>query len=175
MRNAAFVLLGFLVLVLQSAISTRISLDVWSPNLLLPIVLYLGVSHDVHIVRGASLSFVLGYLLDSFSGSPMGLSTFVMVATFLVARGAGLNLLMRGQLFQIVLTFAFGVLAGGAVLALRAIFEPPAPFPITGVIGTVLTVGAGAAITGVLAPVMFFGIRKMDALVTRRREEAAPT
>lgn len=174
MRNAAFVLLGFLVLVLQSAVSTRVSLDVWSPNLLLPVVLYLGVSHDVHIVRGASLSFVLGYLLDSFSGSPMGLSTFVMVATFLVARGAGLNLLMRGTLFQIVLTFAFGVLAGGSVLALRAIFEPPAPFPITGLNGTLMTVGGGAAVTAVLAPAAFVAVRRLDALVSRRREEAAP-
>jgi rod shape-determining protein MreD len=174
-RNLAFILLGFAILVLQSAVSTRVSLDVWSPNLLLPIVLYLGVSHDVHIVRGASLSFVLGYLLDSFSGSPMGLSTFVMVATFLVARGAGVNLLMRGRIFQIVLTFAFGVLAGGAVLALRAIFEPPAPFPIPGVSGTILSVGGGAAVTSILAPAMFLFVRRLDALVTRRREEAAPT
>ncbi len=175
MRNAAFLLLGFLILVLKSAISTRVSLDVWSPNLLLPIVLYLGVSHDVHIVRGAALSFILGYLLDSFSGSPMGLSTFVMVATFLVARGAGVNLLMRGQVFQIVLTFAFGVLAGGAVLALRAIFEPPAPFPISGISPTIISIVAGAAVTAVLAPAVFVGVRRMDALVTRRREEAAPT
>ncbi|GAB5544340.1 MAG: rod shape-determining protein MreD [Sandaracinaceae bacterium] len=175
MRNLAFVLLGFLLLVQQAAIGVMVPLDEWAPNLLLPIVIYLGVAHDVHIVRGVSLAFVLGYLLDSFCGSPMGLQTFVMVATFLVARGAGLNLFMRGPLFQIALTFVFGVLAGGSILALRAIFEPPAPFPTGTVSDTVIALTAGAAITALLSPLVFLTVRRLDALVTRRREEAAAT
>ena len=79
---------------------------------------------------------------------------------------------MRGPLFQIVLTFAFGVLAGGAVLALRAIFEPPAPFPIGSVSDTVLSLTEGAAATALLSPLVFMGVRRLDALVSRRREEA---
>lgn len=172
MRNAAFVLVGFLALVLQAAVGVMVPLGDWSPNLLLPMVIYLGVAHDVHVVRGASLAFVLGYLLDSFCGSPMGLQTFVMVATFLIARGAGLNLFMRGPLFQIALTFVFSAVAGGSILALRAIFEPPVPFPIGEVEGTVVSLLAGAGATAVLSPALFLGIRRMDALVTRRREEA---
>lgn len=175
MRNAAYVLLGFSLLVLQAAIGALFPLGAFAPNLILPVVLYLGVTPDVHVVRGAALSFVLGYLLDSFCGSPMGLSTFVMVATFLGTRGAGLNLFMRGPLFQIILTFAFGVVTGGAVLALRAIFEPPAPFPIGGVTETVVSLVLGSAVTALLSPVLFFGVRRIDALVTRRREEAAAT
>jgi rod shape-determining protein MreD len=172
MRNAAFILLGFAILVVQASIGALLPFSAFAPNLVLPLVLYLGVTHDVHIVRGAALAFILGYLLDSFCGSPMGLSTFVMVATFMVARGAGLNLFMRGPLFQIVLTLAFGVLAGGAVLALRAIFEPPAPFPIGSVSDTVFSLTAGAAVTSLMSPLVFFGVRRLDALVTRRREEA---
>ena len=172
MRNAAFVLLSFFLLVIQSSVGVLAPLNDWAPNLLLPIVIYLGVAHDVHVVRGASLAFVLGYLLDSFCGSPMGLQTFVMVATFLIARGAGLNLFMRGPLFQIGLTFVFSVVAGGSILALRAIFEPPAPFPIGEVAGTILSLTAGAGVTAVVSPLLFFGVRRMDALVTRRREEA---
>ncbi|HEY8427860.1 MAG TPA: rod shape-determining protein MreD [Sandaracinaceae bacterium] len=175
MRNAAFVLLGFALLVAQAAFGALFPLNAWAPNLILPIVLYLGVTPDVHIVRGASLAFVLGYLLDSFSGSPMGLSTFVMVAMFMIARGTGVNLFMRGVLFQIVLTLCFAVLAGGAVLALRAIFEPPAPFPTGTVIETVYSLLAGAFVTSILAPLLFVGVRRLDALVTRRREEAAAT
>lgn len=175
MRNAAYVVLGFALLVVQAAVGALVPLGAFAPNLILPIVLFLGVTPDVHVVRGAALSFVLGYLLDSFCGSPMGLSTFVMVATFLVTRGAGLNLFMRGPLFQIALTFAFGVLTGGAVLALRAIFEPPAPFPIGAVTHTGVSLIAGSAVTAVLSPLLFFGVRRVDALVTRRREEAAAT
>jgi rod shape-determining protein MreD len=174
-RNATFILLGFVLLTLQGSAGVMLPLDVWTPNLVLPIVLYLGVTHDVHVVRGAALSFVLGYLLDSFCGSPMGLFTFVMVATFLVARGTGLNLFMRGPLFQVALTLAFGVVTGGSVLALRAIFEPPSPFPISSVSNTAGPLIAGAVVTAVLSPLVFFGVRRLDALVTRRREEAAPT
>lgn len=173
MRNVAFVALAFLLLVTQGAVGVLVPLNEWAPNLLLPIVIYLGVAHDVHIVRGAALAFVLGYLLDEFCGSPMGLSTFVMVATFLVARGAGLNLFMRGPLLQIAMTFVFAVLAGGSILALRAIFEPPAPFPIGSVSETLISLAAGAAVTAVLSPVLFFLIRRVEGLVTRRREEAA--
>ncbi len=175
MRNVAFVLLGFSLLTLQGAVGVMASLDEWAPNLVLPIVIYLGVTHDVHIVRGAALSFVLGYLLDSFCGSPMGLSTFVMVATFMVARGAGLNFFMRGPFFQIAMTFGFGVLAGGSILALRAIFEPPAPFPIGTIANTVFPLTAGAAATALLSPPIFWVVRRLDTLVTRRREEAAPS
>jgi rod shape-determining protein MreD len=174
-RSAAFVLLGYALLIAQGAFGVTLPMSEWAPNLVLPIIIYLGVTHDVPIVRGAALSFALGYLLDSFCGSPMGLSTFVMVATFLVARGAGLNLFMRGPTFQIALTFAFAVLAGGSVLALRAIFEPPAPFPIEGITDTLRSLTAGALVTALLSPLVFFGVRRMDALVTRRREEAAAT
>ena len=172
MRNLAFVAFGFGLLVAQAALGALLPLADWAPNLVLPVVIYLGVAPDVHVVRGAALAFVLGYLLDSFCGSPMGLQTFVMVATFLVARGAGLSLFMRGPAFQIAMTFVFAVLAGGSILALRAIFEPPAPFPVGSVSTTVLSLSAGAAVTAVLAPLLFGAVRRLDGLVTRRRDEA---
>lgn len=171
MRTAAFILFGFVLLVLQGAVGVLIPLGEWSPNLMLPIVIYLGVSNDVHVVRGAILAFVLGYLLDIFCGINMGLQTFVMVASFLIARGAGLNLFMRGPLLQILTTFVFGLIAGGSILALRAIFEAPAPFALDGVGHTVYTLVAGAAATGLLAPPMFAAVRRIDGLVTRKREE----
>lgn len=173
MRNVAFVLLGFALLVAQAALGVLLPLQDWAPNLVLPIVIYLGVAHDVYIVRGAALSFVLGYLLDSFCGSPMGLQTFVMVATFMVARGAGLNLFMRGPLFQITMTFVFAVLAGGSILALRGIFEPPAPFPLGSATDTVLALSAGAGVTALLSPLLFAAVRRADGLVTRRHEAAS--
>lgn len=172
MRNVVFVVLGFSLLVLQAAFSTLFPLQEWAPNLLLPIVIYLGVAHDVHVVRGASLAFVLGYLLDSFCGSPMGLSTFVMVSTFLVARGTGLNLFMRGPLFQISLAFVFCLVAGGSIFALRAIFDPPAPVPLPSPVSALWLLLSGATVTALLSPPIFLGVRRIDGLVTKRREEA---
>lgn len=172
MKSVALVILGFALLVLQSSVATLVSVHPFAPNLLLPLVIYLGVSPDVPLARGAALSFVLGYLLDAFCGNPMGLQTFLMVATFLVARVAGLRLFLRGPAFQVLLTFLVGVLDGGTVLALRAIFEPPAPFPTPSVWQSVLSVVGPAAVTAVAAPFVFLLIRRIEALTSRTREEA---
>lgn len=176
MRNLALIGLGFALLVLQAAVATLVSVYSFAPNVVLPMVIYLGVSHDVHLVRGAALSFVLGYLLDSFCGSPMGLQTFVLVATFILSRFAGLRLFLRGPLFQITLTFVVGVLAGGTILALRAIFEKPTLFPSTGSWSTIVTLLGPALATALIAPLVFVAVRRVDGLASRRRDErvAAP-
>lgn len=172
-RSAGVLLLGFGLLVLQSAAATVLSLHVLAPNLLLPIVIFLGVSPDVHIVRGAVISFVLGYLLDAFCGNLMSLQTFVLVATFMVARGAGLRLFLRGPLFQILLTFLVGMLAGGTILALRAIFESLSPFPAS-IWPTATSLVGASLLTALAAPLVFLAVRRIDTLVLRRREEASP-
>ncbi len=171
MRNLALIALGFGLLVLQAAVATLVPVHAIAPNLLLPVVIYLGVSHDVHIVRGAAISFVLGYLLDSFCGSPMGLQTFVMVATFVMARFAGLRLFMRGVPFQVALTFVVTLLAGGMILALRAIFERPQPFPTTTGWEMALAVVIPGATTAIVAPLVFVAVRRVDRLAIRKREE----
>jgi rod shape-determining protein MreD len=173
MRNLALIVLGFVLLVLQAATATLVPAHAIAPNLLLPVVIYLGVSHDVHVVRGAAISFVLGYLLDSFCGSPMGLQTFVLVATFVLSRFAGLRLFMRGPLFQVILTFVVGMVAGGTILALRAIFERPAPFPVGTAADAAVTVVGPALTTALVSPLVFIAVRRVDGIATRRRDEGA--
>lgn len=175
MRNVALLALGFFLLVAQATFTTLVHVHPFTPNLLLPVVIYLGVSQDVELPRGAALSFVFGYLLDSFGGSPMGLHTFVLVAVFLLARGAGFSLFLRGPLFQIGLTFAVGLLAGGTVLALRAIFEQRPPFPAGGPLHSVLSLLAPSFITALLAPIVFLAVRRIDALAVRRPSEGSPS
>ncbi|UJR82798.1 rod shape-determining protein MreD [Sandaracinus amylolyticus] len=196
--NGAILAFGFLLLVLQASLAARVSLHPFTPNLVLPMVIFLGVQPDVGLLRGAALSFILGYLLDAFCGSPLGLSTFVLVATFMVARGAGIRLFLRGSLFQIALVFVASILAGGTILALRAIFSPPDPFPLEmpasglagdlvalftsragddaprvgSVVGTVTTMLGSALATAVVAPAIFATMRRLDALETRRRDAA---
>ena len=171
MRNAALILFGFTILVFEATTTALGPIHPFTPNLLLPVVIYLGVSQDVELVRGAALSFVLGYLLDSFGGSPMGLHTFVLVAVFLLARGAGFSLFLRGPLFQIGLTFAVGLLAGGTILALRAIFEPRPPFPSGSAWDAFKSLLAPAFITALLAPLVFLAVRSVDSLTARRPSE----
>jgi rod shape-determining protein MreD len=171
LRSAALVAFGLSLLVAQSALGTLIALHPLSPNLLLPIVIYLGVSPDVSMVRGSAVSFVLGYLLDLFCGNLMSLSTFIMVATFMLARGAGLRLMLRGPAFQVLLTFVVGMLASGAVLALRAIFEAPAPFEAGTAWDTLRSLLGPALVTALFAPLVFPAARRVDSFTVRRREE----
>lgn len=166
------IVFGFVLLGLQSSIAMLVPMDSVTPNLVLPIAIYLGVSPDVHIVRGAIVGFLLGYLLDSNCGSPMGLHTFVMTASFLVARGAGLRLFPQGTAFQVLLTFLMTIAFGATVLALRAIFEPAGA-----TIGhgdrqqAALALVGPAVTTALLSPFVFAVTRRIEAISALRREE----
>ncbi len=170
-RGAALVLLGYGLLVLESAISTVFSLGAFSPNLILPIVIFLGVAPDVRIVRGVVVSFLLGYLLDLLTGNPMSLETFVCVATFLVSRGAGLRLFLRGPAFQVGLTFLATLVAGGASTALRAVFENPPPFTVQTPFETATKLVGPAVATALVAPFVFGLALRVDGVSATRRDD----
>ena len=165
------IVFGFVLLGLQSSIAMLVPMDSVTPNLVLPIAIYLGVSPDVHIVRGAIVGFLLGYLLDSNCGSPMGLHTFVMTASFMVARGAGLRLFPQGPAFQVLLAFLMTFAFGATVLALRAIFERPSLS-----IGdstpreTAFSLLRPAVATAIFSPLVFAGARRIEAIGGKRRE-----
>ncbi|MBW2277149.1 MAG: hypothetical protein JRF63_06630, partial [Deltaproteobacteria bacterium] len=89
MQSVAIVVFGFLMLVVQSTFAHLVPLDLVVPNAALGIVLFMGL-HDYNVTRGVLISFIIGYLMDAFAGSPMGLHTFVAVAVFLISRVAAL-------------------------------------------------------------------------------------
>jgi rod shape-determining protein MreD len=167
---------GFLLLVLQAALATLVPMHSVAPNLILPIAIYLGVAAEVPTVRGALVCFVLGYLLDSFCGNPMGLQTFVTTASFVVARGAGMRLFPQGLAFQILFTFMMAIAFGTTVLALRAIFEQP-QLPVfgEGMAATSEAVLMPAAVTALLSPLVFAGTRRVLSLGAQKREERTVT
>ncbi|MDI1445876.1 rod shape-determining protein MreD [Polyangium sp. 6x1] len=124
MRNTAFLAVGIALLVIQSNLYRligRLQIAGITPSLLLPLVVFMGV-HEYSIARGAALAFLLGYLLDLFSASPIGLFTFITVATFVVARAAGVRLAAQTLLTKVALAFAFALLEGVLIIVLTAIF-----------------------------------------------------
>lgn len=195
MKNVVHLAFGLALLVVQGAIASFVPLHPFAPCLLLPIVLYLGVDPDVELLRGVALAFVLGYFGDEIGGVPTGLTTFVLVATFLATRGAGIRLLLRGVPFQIGLTFAVSMLASVTMLALRAIFQPPEAFPLVmppaGWLGALarLVLGEGSRIgspvalattmiasaiaTGASAPLVFGVVRRIERISQRTRRSAS--
>src|ERR1700709_392610 len=103
MRNTAFLALGVALLIVQSNLFRligRLHVAAAPPSLLLPLVVFMGV-HEYSMARGAALAFSLGYLLDLFAAAPVGLFTFITVATFVVARAAGVRLAAQTFLTKI--------------------------------------------------------------------------
>jgi rod shape-determining protein MreD len=98
------------------------------PALVLPIILFMGV-HEYSLARGAAVSFVLGYATDVQGIAPVGLYTFTYVATFVLARAAGVRLAAQTIWMQVVLVGAFTVLQSTMVLVLLAIFGRDAWVP----------------------------------------------
>jgi rod shape-determining protein MreD len=176
MIDIALIGIGFILLVLQSAVATLIDYHTFTPHLLLPITIFLGVNQDIPISRGATVAFVLGYLLDAFCGRPMGLQTFVLVATFMVARSAGIRLFLQGVLFQVILTFVISLIAGGTLLALHAIFRTVAPFPTTDYSYSARVLIQSSLVTALITPLVFKALQKLRSWFVARTDEgpAAP-
>ena len=120
------------------------------PSLVLPLILFMGV-HEYSTVRGASVSFVLGYATDLVGIAPVGLYTFTYVAIFLLARAVGVRLAAQTMMMQVGLALAFTLVHSVMILMLLAIFGrdayvPRALYPMT--IPHVLA-------TGAVAPLVF--------------------
>lgn len=152
MRNSAFLAFGIGLLILQSNlhwIIDRIRSGT-TPNLLLPLVLFMGV-HEYSIARGAALSFTLGYLLDVFAAAPVGLFTSISVATFFVSRLAGVRLSAQTLLTKVALAFVFALFQGILVVVLTAILgnDPARARSLASV------VPPDAIATALLAPLVF--------------------
>ncbi len=122
----ATVLAGYVILV--SLTHARLGRPI--PALVLPLVLFMGV-HEYSLARGAAVAFVLGYATDVLGIAPVGLYTFSTVATFVLARGAGVRLAAQTTWMQVILVGAFAVLQSTMILVLMAIFGRDAWVPRT--------------------------------------------
>jgi rod shape-determining protein MreD len=169
-RNALFLSTGLLLLVIQGNLHRvlgHIPLAGIMPNLVLPLVVFMGV-HEYSVVRGATLAFALGYALDMFAGAPVGLFTFITVAIFVLSRAAGVRLAAQTVLTQLALAFGFALFESVTVLMLVAIFgrDPHSPRALLSL------VLPHAAATAVFSPLVFrIAERLHQATITVPRPE----
>lgn len=170
-RDLLLLVLGFLLVAVEAAVGTVTGIGELMPNALLPIVIYLGMAPDVSLARGAMLSFALGLMVDSAAGNALGLLTFVHVATLVTARAAGVRLLMRGRVSQVLIAALTALASAITVIALRGIFRPEDQFSTGSLRHAIVAVLAPSLATGAIAPFVFQLARRIDTL--RRRDEAA--
>jgi rod shape-determining protein MreD len=114
---AAFVLFGYSLLVSVGHVHVGSPI----PALVFPLILFMGV-HEYSLARGAMIAAALGYATDVLGIAPVGLYTFTYVATFVLARGAGVRLAAQTTWMQVLLVGAFSLLESTMVLVLLAIF-----------------------------------------------------
>jgi len=139
------------------------------PALVLPLILFMGV-REYSLARGAAVAFVLGYVTDVLGIAPVGLYTFTYVATFVLARGAGVRLAAQTTWMQVLLVAAFTLLQSTMILVLLAIFgrDPWVPrslYPLA---------LPHAVATAAVAPLVFRACQALHA-ATAGSSRAEPT
>ena len=173
MRNVAFLGVSILLLVLQGnlyRVLGRIPVPGITPNLLLPMIVFMGV-HEFSLVRGAALAFVLGYVLDLFAVAPIGLFTFVSVATFVIARLAGVRLAAQTTLTQLALALGFATAWDVIAIVMVAIFGK-SPYAARAMAASVVP---HALATAALSPLVFrLAERLHQATISVPRFEGGP-
>jgi rod shape-determining protein MreD len=122
MRIILPLFLGICFLALQATLFTSLSIQRIRPDLVLILTLYLAFSYPM--VSGGSIAFIMGFLMDLFSGNPFGLYTFSRPFIFLVARLFRERLYLEGFLSQSLFVFFLALGEGFLILFLLNTLNP---------------------------------------------------
>jgi rod shape-determining protein MreD len=170
-RNTAFLIAGFVLLLVQAnlyRVLDIVHVPGLVPSLVLPLILFMGV-HEYSALRGASVSFVLGYATDIVGIAPVGLYTFTFVAVFILGRAAGVRLAAQTLMMQVALALGFALVHSVMILVLLAIFGGNAYVPRA----LYKLILPHVLATGLVAPLVFrLAERLHSATVTGSRETA---
>jgi rod shape-determining protein MreD len=156
--SAVLLLLGFFLIIIETTLFRLIPLGLLKVDFLLSVTIYLGFYRSPF--KGNLLSFIFGYLLDTFSGSPMGLYAFLRVLSFSLSR------LLSKKIFIEAIPAQMGV-----VFTL-SIFDSLAMLIITKAIGmeipeldvVFIEILRQAIILLLISPFLFILLRKLERL-----------
>jgi rod shape-determining protein MreD len=118
--GAVYAFTGALALLLQTTVLHTLTAGRVIPDLALVLCVYLGL-HE-HSVAGATGAFLLGYLLDSFSGSLVGLNAFAMTSVYTLVYLISRRLWMDNALSSIAMVFLGTLVKGFAILLALAAY-----------------------------------------------------
>ncbi|MBE0598480.1 MAG: rod shape-determining protein MreD [Desulfuromonadales bacterium] len=124
-RIFAYYSLGFVFILLQTALFPRFLPFFLKPDLLLVLIIYLGLNENY--VRGGVLAYLLGCLLDVFAGNYLGLYGVACLATVFVVRGVADRLNTESSLLLLVLVFCGTFLQGIVLFFALGLFADAGP------------------------------------------------
>jgi hypothetical protein len=139
-------------------------------TLCLPAALLVHLALTTELVEGAVAAAAGGYVLDVAGGGTRGLLTSTAVATFLAVRVIRVAVEVRGLA-------SFGALTGVAAFALSAgavaLARLASPAEVQPSWALLPRVALAALLTGLVAPLLLLGLRRLDALFGERPSELA--
>lgn len=115
--------LGLFALVLQGALARAIA-PPWCPDLAWLVVVGVGLRWP-GFLSGFLIAALLGFAMDSVSGSLLGQHALLRVLSYLAAAVASRQLDLSGGIPIAFLTFALSVAYGFGVVATRSVFLGP--------------------------------------------------
>jgi rod shape-determining protein MreD len=122
---AGIALAAVLAMLLQTAVFPIVPGLPVVPDLLLVLAVYLGIRYPS--AGGAVGAFLLGYFLDTFSGTVLGLQAFALTAAYLAVYLIARRLWMDRGLPVMAISFVGACVRAVALVAIGAMVAAPAP------------------------------------------------
>ncbi len=165
-RIAAPLLLGVVLMSIQTTLVMFLPIQRVRPDLVLMLILYLGLSYPP--ISGGILAFALGYFTDLFSGNVLGLYTLTRPLLFYGVQVYRSRFYLEGFVFQSLLA-CISVLLEGLFVFFLMVCLNPSPFP--GLHPPFFTVLLPQSLfTGLLAPAVFALFDRGLDFVSGKRE-----
>jgi rod shape-determining protein MreD len=170
-RFVPLLLTGILLLTFQTTWLPFFPIQRIRPDLLLIFTLYLAFFFPPII--GGILAFFMGYLVDVFSGNTLGFYTFSRTFVFFATQFFKERFYLEGFSFQFLFAFIFSILEGGLLLILINGLEPVSSGNLYSSLFTFLL--PQSFCTGLVAPFLFFLLKKVASLLFRQPEQGIKT
>lgn len=126
MRSAlALAVAALLAMLMQTTVLAVVPRLPVVPDLLLVLTVYLGLHH--HGLGGVVGAFLLGYLLDSYSGTVLGMNAFAMTAAYAAVHLVARTVWTEGWPSTVVVVLVAAAVQQAALLVAATLVEDPAP------------------------------------------------
>jgi len=120
-----FLILGILLLVLQTTFLQLLPVWLGKPDLLFLLIVY--IACQAGILRGAFVVILLGLLMDAFSGVFLGLYPVIYLLVFAFIKGISRQIAINEFAYQVPLAVISYILVGIGMFLLSFFLTPDSP------------------------------------------------
>ncbi len=162
MKTAIYIFIGIVLLLIETAISPHISLDVLKPEIGMPIVLY--VTFFLGPWSGLAAAVCIGLAEEGLSGAPNGSLLFFTIVIYLIAA------MMRRKYF-VDSKYTFAYFSSGSVLVQSCLFAALTFFAhgeMRGILNIAFYMVPNAITTGFVSILLFSVIDRLNNLLMER-------